>query len=677
MNTFQRTLRLSLAGSLFSASLFQAAISYADDTEIFFGGAVAEEGIRPNVLFILDNSTSMNCLPTSTADACNPQSGSRLALMKEAFNNIVTTTNGINIGAMALTANSGNTPQRLIAPVAYIDQEIPISDISDITYPREIAVQASADDASQTADSSNNITTSATLQLGGNTNQIRAGLRFQNVPIPKGATVTSARITFVPSASASNSVTLSVLPQAVDDALEFVTTSTGRLSGRTWHSAAGFPTWTPGNWTANERIDTNAGANVTQQVQYLVNRDGWCGNNAMAFQVTRSGTGTNQRAVHSFDATNKTYAPTLEIEFTTSGEAGCLNPIIELPVASGSNDAAQAGTLSSNRNPVLNGASLLFSSSTTTLGARFENVPIKQGATILDAKLIATTTAGSPGGQVAGIGFQQVDSATAFSSGQQNLSSRMPNAANQTNCTFTYSGTPTTVICPDLTARLQTVINRSGWLPGNALAALIRPSNSGATLRAYEGSAAQAMKLRIKLRRNDLITETTYRDLVNAQVQALYSGLNSNGNYQYTPLVPAIYDAASYFRDSNNSPIESACQPTHVVLLSDGAPNNTNNTNYTTLSGLGGPACDAATSAERCGRDLAEWMATTNQSNWIDDANNYVTTHTIGFALGANRTNNESCDFTGTNSAASTFLCDIATEGGGGVLQRSRCHRPH
>ncbi|NMY53100.1 PilC/PilY family type IV pilus protein [Pseudomonas sp. WS 5011] len=668
MNTFQRTLRLSLAGSLFSASLFQAAISYADDTEIFFGGAVAEEGIRPNVLFILDNSTSMNCLPTSTSAACNPQSGSRLALMKEAFNNIITTANGINIGAMALTANSGNTPQRLIAPVAYIDQEIPISDISDITYPREIAVQATADDASQTANNSNNNITNTTLQLGGNSDQIRAGLRFQNVPIPNGATVTSARITFVPSANATNSVTLSVLPQASDDALEFATTSTGRLSGRTWHSEAGFPTWTPGNWTANERIDTDAGANVTQQVQYLVNRDGWCGNNAMAFQVTRSGTGTTQRTVHSFDATNKTYAPTLEIEFTTSGEAGCLNPIIELPVASGNNDAAQVGTSASNRNPVLNGTTLVFSSSATTLGARFEDVPIQQGATILDAKLIATTTAGSAGGQVAGVGFQQVDSATAFSTGREDLSNRMPDTANRTNCTFTYSGTATTVICPDLTARLQSVINRSGWLPGNALAALIRPSNSGATLRAYEGSTAQAMKLRIKLSREDLITETTYRDLVNAQVQALLSGTSSPANYQYTPLVPAIYDAASYLRDSSNSPIESACQPTHVVLLSDGAPNNTDNTNYTTLSGLGGPACDAATSAERCGRDLAEWMATTNQSNWIDDANNYATTHTIGFALGASRTNDESCDFTGTSSAvtASEFLCDIATEGGGG-----------
>lgn len=665
MKTTPTFLRTSLCSALFTASLLQVSISYADDTEIFFGGAVAEEGVRPNVLFILDNSTSMNCLPSSTQAACAPQSGSRLALMKEAFNNIVTSSNGINIGAMALTANSGNTPQRLIAPVDYIDKDIPISDISDISYPREIAIQASSDDASQTADNVNNVTNGTTLTLGGNSSQIRAGLRFQNVPIPQGATITSARLTFVPSGPNSNSVTLKVLPQAADDAATF--TAAGRLSGLTWQDLPTFPTWTPGTWTANERIDTETGADVTQQVQYVVNRSGWCGNNAMAFQLTRSGSGTLSRTVHSFDATNRTYAPTLEIEFTTTGTPGCLNPIVELPVTTGGNDAVQAGTTTSTRTPALGGNTLVFGGNTTSIGARFENVPIRQGATILDATLIATTTAGNSSGVAANIGFQANDSAPAFSSTASDLSGRTVTSTQ--SCTFNYlNSTPTTVFCPGLTASLQTVVNRPGWLPGNAVAALIRPTVSGATLRAYEGSASQAIKLRVKLRRADLVTRTTYRDLVNAQVQALTSGTNSNGNYQYTPIVPTLYDAASYLRNADNSPIESACQPTHVVLLSDGEPNNTNSTNYSSLSGLGGPATctSASTTAQRCGRDIAEWMATTNQSSWIDDASNYVTTHTVGFALGASRTDTTTCNFSGTNSTAANFLCEIAAKGNGG-----------
>src|SRR5690606_23938376 len=118
MKRYSHFLRSALTGALLTGTLLQAAFSYADDTEIFFGGALAEEGILPNVLFLLDDSTSMNCTPTSTSPGCDPQKNSRLEIMKKAFEDIVSETAGVNIGV--ITFNSSNT-NKVLAAVKDID----------------------------------------------------------------------------------------------------------------------------------------------------------------------------------------------------------------------------------------------------------------------------------------------------------------------------------------------------------------------------------------------------------------------------------------------------------------------------------------------------------------------------------------------------------------------------
>src|SRR5690606_32616396 len=102
---------------------------------------------------------------------------------------------------------------------------------------------------------------------------------------------------------------------------------------------------------------------------------------------------------------------------------------------------------------------------------------------------------------------------------------------------------------------------------------------------------------------------------------------------------PTLQQAALYLRresGTQKSPITSACQPTHIVLLSDGEANNTGFTTPSNLSSIGGSSENCAGSgAERCGREIATFLANTDQAPWIEGANNYVTTHTIGFALNA------------------------------------------
>src|SRR5690554_2171271 len=106
MKRYSHFLRSALTGALLTGALLQAAVGYADDTEIFFGGALAEEGVRPNVLFLLDDSSSMNCLPSSCSRGyASPQAGSRMEIMKESFKQILNNSEGINVGVMRFNPN--------------------------------------------------------------------------------------------------------------------------------------------------------------------------------------------------------------------------------------------------------------------------------------------------------------------------------------------------------------------------------------------------------------------------------------------------------------------------------------------------------------------------------------------------------------------------------------------
>src|SRR5690606_40543721 len=97
--------------------------------------------------------------------------------------------------------------------------------------------------------------------------------------------------------------------------------------------------------------------------------------------------------------------------------------------------------------------------------------------------------------------------------------------------------------------------------------------------------ASNAMKLRIKYEGG---APKTYREVLISEVDKITAPGGSP--YHYTPIVPTLYDAASYLRNQSKSPITSACQPTHIVLLSDGAPTRNSHTNIT---GIGGGCCTA------------------------------------------------------------------------------------
>ncbi|MCL4834229.1 MAG: hypothetical protein KJZ86_17430, partial [Caldilineaceae bacterium] len=136
------------------------------------------------------------------------------------------------------------------------------------------------------------------------------GLRFNNINIPQGATITSAIITFraiAPDSPNTNNNTANLLikGQAADNPTTF-TTALNNISARPRTTAS--TSWVPSAWTTGANYDT---PNLNTIVQEIVDRSGWAANNSIAFIITGSGS----RSAESWD-TGGSNKPRLTIQYT-------------------------------------------------------------------------------------------------------------------------------------------------------------------------------------------------------------------------------------------------------------------------------------------------------------------------------------------------------------------------
>ncbi|WP_137818236.1 pilus assembly protein [Pseudomonas sp. 2FG] len=466
------------------------------------------------------------------------------------------------------------------------------------------------------------------------------GLRFQNVGIPQGATVQSAYLSFAPAASNSDPIRFDVQAEKVADAATF--TNSTNMTARVKTTAV--TGWDAPAWINDSPPEHVQGPDVKAQVQEVVNLAGWCGNNSMAFYLDPT-SGSGSRTAHSIDGAPG-LQPTLTVTYT-GGSGGCLNPIIEASVIDPKNDAYE----DSNGNMSLGANTLPVT--TTSFAARYEGVPIRQGATILDAQVILTpaNTIANPTVN-SNVRFENTDNSVPMTATSNNISNRSDTADNYCTINNWVAGTPFTCSQSGIKTGLQSVINRAGWAPGNALLVSLRQGSASSLLaQAYETNPAQSVKLRIKIASGGLASSTyTVRQHLNALVQSM----NASG---VTPIVPTYYETAQYLRGERSgyaSPIISACQTTHVVLLTDGQANGSSSASQSGIGTWAGSCTgDASATSEQCGRTLATWLGDTDQSGF--DGDNFITTHTIGFALGA----------LAPNTAPQTFLDDLAANGEG------------
>lgn len=159
-------------------------------------------------------------------------------------------------------------------------------------------VATGSDDAEQRQTGGTVTLNSSDLELvydSSTTGNQYVGMRFTNLGIPQGATITNAYIQFTVDETNSGATSLTIKGQAADNAATF-TTASNNISSRATTTAS--VSWTPAAW------NTVGAAGADQQtpdlkdiVQEIVNRTGWAANNGMAIIIT----GTGERTAEAYE----------------------------------------------------------------------------------------------------------------------------------------------------------------------------------------------------------------------------------------------------------------------------------------------------------------------------------------------------------------------------------------
>jgi uncharacterized repeat protein (TIGR01451 family) len=147
----------------------------------------------------------------------------------------------------------------------------------------------------------------------------KVGMRFNNVGVPQGATISNAYITFraiAPDSPNTNSgaTSLTIRGQAADNPTTFTSTAYN-ISNRATTTAS--VAWSPAAWTTGTDYST---PDLKTVVQEIVNRSGWASGNSMVFIIT----GTGSRSAESWNNTGETGTdgtnqPRLVIEYQVGG----------------------------------------------------------------------------------------------------------------------------------------------------------------------------------------------------------------------------------------------------------------------------------------------------------------------------------------------------------------------
>ena len=138
-----------------------------------------------------------------------------------------------------------------------------------------------------------------------------AGLRFDGVTIPQGATITSASLQTYK--TSSNDILATIYAEDVDDADDFSTTAD--VSGRTLTTASA--TWTDSSGTVSDWVTS---ADISSVIQEIVDRGSWASGNALVVIVAGRANGSNVSGfIRSYNG-DTIYAAKLDIEYTTGAD---------------------------------------------------------------------------------------------------------------------------------------------------------------------------------------------------------------------------------------------------------------------------------------------------------------------------------------------------------------------
>ncbi len=696
--------KFGVGACLYSFFCLQTAL--ADDTEIFVSTNTTSIN-KPNVLFLLDTSSSMNKVDRG-------QTQTRLEILREVMTDIVTRQKGVNMGIARFTTPGG----AIIYPIT--DPDIVISEPESPTT--LVRISSANDDADQTGRA---VIFDGRSFIG----KDYIGLRFQNVRIPQGVTIKSAvlslatRVAFADSGyeifaqQVANAPAFEALDNDLSDRINEDASATGYVAPVTWELPADVtPATGVPDIQQSPDIKTILQPIVDLNGRNLADPAGWCGGNDIVILLKKTTVGTGVPFIANDAEPAFSAALALSYANEASSGTGCFTNTVFNTISNGAHDSEKLinGRISNTSSDLEFWREDSGSRKVEKIALGFENLGIPQGAVISRAVLNLTSD-GNSGSVKAKINIHAINSVNPPLD-RDALNVRNRDLTSGVTWTITESrddawADNVQYSSPNFKSIVQNLVNLNAWDTTGSMTLILKNGSGFRSADSYNGSRSQAPQVEIDFRgRFQPSTTITKRSEMLSIIEALNGAIG-------TPIADAYAESARYFKglpvkygttrgsnyygdianlrishlgslssgkrsqpngcsDANlNDPdcanemlydnpiyqspiIKDSCQANNIVLLSDGEPTefeigagHTNDlySRWAIEEGLSGSDASCSRSWSDRGRDCTKKMS---KLLWRADRDGLsveqkIKTHTIGFF---------------TNQS---FLEDVATEGGG------------
>lgn len=359
---------------------------------------------------------------------------------------------------------------------------------------------------------------------------METALRFNNIDIPQGATITSAELKVRSKNSSSTKINATITADYSADSAAFTNTIGSFVRTKTAQNI----NWLDiSSWAQNEEIVVSG---LDRIVSEVTSRSDWCGGNSLSLLIEGSG----DREIYSFDDGDGSKAPVLEVTYSTAGIGagqGCLRRDFDLDVSASENDADE-----NRRGEVAVSNQTLNVGGSSTVGLKYVATGIPQYSVIESASLNFKAKSSASGSISTSIAAENTLSSNAFTSGAANISSRTPSAGPVpwTVGAWVSGGQYQSA---ELKTLVQSKVNSTLWDKDDSqLTFLI--SGTGNTVReahSYNSSPVNSIRLKVRAKYN--WGDHPDGVAVNEKVEDIIDNLKLIGN---TPIVPSLFEAGLY-----------------------------------------------------------------------------------------------------------------------------------
>lgn len=238
---------------------------------------------------------------------------------------------------------------------------------------------------------------------------------------------------------------------------------------------------------------SDADGNITA-VEFFVNGQSVGTDTSAPYSLNYNLPADGNYSIYAIAKDNDGYATTSE---SRQVNVGLVQESLSVRIASGNDDVEERtdGSMYMNSSDI----ELVYDGGNQTVGLRFLSLDIPQGATIDNASIQFTTDETGGANGTLTIYAQDANDASAFSTSNNNVSSRTKTSASVNWSPSSWSSigqAGSAQRTPELKTLVQEVVNRSGWSSGNDMVFIIE-GNGERTAESYDGVSGSAALLNI------------------------------------------------------------------------------------------------------------------------------------------------------------------------------------